>query len=508
MKFSCDSKELTLQWMREIVLFLRQYEFIWRSHVVDFFCERLWESVDREWMECLRQENAQNLLLLPSGFKQEKWPTSLKAFLEIVRLLSFPRDTRATLEMVESLAAVIERIVNKIHATNVIDVGAGQGYLSQVLSFKYGLSVVSLDASAHNGSVTSGRAERIQKHYKSKRALHMQTCNQDINIPRTVTCEVLHSASLIGLTKALSSSSSSRSLNTGITSKDTSYKQKLADYFPGDPLADNMSTSSSFVLAGLHACGDLSVTMLRTFLECKDVKAVISIGCCYNLLSEQSKDKAIDSCGFPLSKGMLDLDLYLGRSGLDLACQSAERWSSLKPEDAKENFQVHACRAAFQMLLKKRFPEILAKEGFSVGRLGKAQRRKKKKSNSSHNKQEEQSDILLSLSNNETASSKDSENRFLQTMFKEYTSTATKRLSLPVICDEEIVQTWNEVEQNLDLIGPYWSLRATFGPLLETLLLLDRLFFLQENNVMEAILVPLFNPHVSPRNMALIAYKQ
>ena len=58
------------------------------------------------------------------------------------------------------------------------------------------------------------------------------------------------------------------------------------------------------------------------------------------------------------------------------------------------------------------------------------------------------------------------------------------------------------------LIGPYWSLRAALGPVLETIILLDRLLFLQEHdNPLEAVILPIFDPILSPRNVALIAKK-
>lgn len=57
-------------------------------------------------------------------------------------------------------------------------------------------------------------------------------------------------------------------------------------------------------------------------------------------------------------------------------------------------------------------------------------------------------------------------------------------------------------------IGPYWSLRAALGPLVETLLLLDRLLFLQEQgSSVETDMLPIFNPALSPRNVAIIAKK-
>ena len=52
------------------------------------------------------------------------------------------------------------------------------------------------------------------------------------------------------------------------------------------------------------------------------------------------------------------------------------------------------------------------------------------------------------------------------------------------------------------------ALRAALGPLLETLIILDRLLFLQEQgSALEACLLPIFDPKISPRNVAIIAKK-
>lgn len=56
-------------------------------------------------------------------------------------------------------------------------------------------------------------------------------------------------------------------------------------------------------------------------MECDEVKAVISIGCCYNLLSEVDEAEADSQCGFPVSKGAKSASLKLGKSARDLACQ-------------------------------------------------------------------------------------------------------------------------------------------------------------------------------------------
>lgn len=58
-------------------------------------------------------------------------------------------------------------------------------------------------------------------------------------------------------------------------------------------------------------------------MECDEVKAVISVGCCYNLLSEDYAVEADNQCGFPVSKAAKSASFKLGRNARDLACQVA-----------------------------------------------------------------------------------------------------------------------------------------------------------------------------------------
>ena len=46
----------------------------------------------------------------------------------------------------------------------------------------------------------------------------------------------------------------------------------------------------SFILVGLHTCGDLSPTLLRTFVECPEVKGIVLVGCCYMNLSTNASE--------------------------------------------------------------------------------------------------------------------------------------------------------------------------------------------------------------------------
>lgn len=56
-------------------------------------------------------------------------------------------------------------------------------------------------------------------------------------------------------------------------------------------------------------------------MECEEVKAIVSVGCCYNLLSEDGFNHVGSQCGFPMSRGVKSACLSLGKSSRDLACQ-------------------------------------------------------------------------------------------------------------------------------------------------------------------------------------------
>ncbi|KAL4575261.1 hypothetical protein LXL04_022103 [Taraxacum kok-saghyz] len=475
--YSCATATETLEWIHAIIDHMNPYSFFWESHVVNFLTHRLWEAVDKEWLDCLRDEPVEHLIQIPSGFFQDHWPSSLKKYITTSSNLAFSREQADLKKLfpnmqvallndviaqgmnpkkrheIEALAAVVSSVSRDVETNTVIDVGAGQGYLAQVLSFEYQLSVIAIDASSHHGRITQARTQRIMKHYDAKMR-KSSLRGRGVTMPKTVTCRVLSPNML----KAL------------LNSQDT--KQPL-------------------LLTGLHACGDLSVTMLRTFMESEQVKAIVSIGCCYNLLSEEEGDDALR--GFPISKGVKSTGLHLTRSARDLACQSADKWRGLGKDDSLHNFELHAFRAAFQMVLSKYFPETLTTSP-TIGRQGKALRRPKQQS-------------LTPLLENDTRGidNGDDETTSRQDLFEKFSQSGMRRLNLNNK-NIDFAGIWKEAQPFVEVVGAYWSLRATLGPVLETLILLDRLLFLQEQG-MEAVMIPIFNPTISPRNIALIATK-
>ncbi|KAK6270362.1 hypothetical protein POUND7_007467 [Theobroma cacao] len=311
--------------------------------------------------------------------------------------------------------------------------------------------------------------------------------------------------------------------------------------------------------------------MIRTLLECEEVRAVISIGCCYNLLSEEGFENAGIQYGFPMSCGVKTVSFSLGKSSRDLACQSAERWKGLGKDAGLHNFELHAFRAAFQMttfslaipcdvakiyistitniqylvkVLHKYYPEVVIASP-SIGRQGKALRRKQQRRRMESELHDEESTYssppqrpsnmgeACSIKQSGESGAVDSSGIRLDvdalfnkmslhtssrceetipddkySLFEKFCQSGLCRLGLKPSDDINFRGIWKEVEPYVDLIGVYWSLRAAFGPLLETFILLDRLLFLQEQaGNLEAVMLPIFDPALSPRNVAIIAKK-
>lgn len=88
------------------------------------------------------------------------------------------------------------------------------------------------------------------------------------------------------------------------------------------------SDTESSCIVGLHACADLSITILKLFMEMSFCKGLVIMPCCYHRLKMNQTDVEFDSFeNFPLSSIYkhifmeYDAKLFLRRPFLRLACQ-------------------------------------------------------------------------------------------------------------------------------------------------------------------------------------------
>ena len=77
----------------------------------------------------------------------------------------------------------------------------------------------------------------------------------------------------------------SDSLNIDVIYKDIQVKDSCELSQEGNNCGESRA-GQDFILTGLHACGDLTPTFLRFFVNCSTAKGLASVGCCYMKLSD------------------------------------------------------------------------------------------------------------------------------------------------------------------------------------------------------------------------------
>ncbi|CAL1263487.1 unnamed protein product [Larinioides sclopetarius] len=196
------------------------------------------------------------------------------------------------------MAQVTDSVMKYFGLKHAIDIGSGQGHLSRFLALCYNLKLATLEANQLHvsGAVQFDKQainslERVQK-YKNEK-------DNDISIsaktlPHHVESSVTLSSSESCLEKVLKHA----------------WDHSLEDY------------EEKFALMGLHTCGNLAETILKTFAKCEQSQVLLSIGCCYMKL-ESNKD----SDGYPLSLFVKSLPSHdLSYEAKELACHALEMY--------------------------------------------------------------------------------------------------------------------------------------------------------------------------------------
>lgn len=119
-------------------------------------------------------------------------------------------------------------------------------------------------------------------------------------------------------------------------------------------------TNFKFGIIGLHPCGDLAVILLNFFLNCPQAKFVNLVGCCYMKLTCPIVHKdPIVFHGYPLSKHLMQqipLANHLSYEAREISCHAIEQYAKRLSENNFEYLKVHSYRAAIEKIICKHWP--------------------------------------------------------------------------------------------------------------------------------------------------------
>ena len=210
-------------------------------------------------------------------------------------------------------------------------------------------------------------------------------------------------------------------------------------------------------LIGLHACGDLSSTTIRLFAKSASPLLVLA-PCCYHALTSE---------GFPLSKEFAEKGYFPTMVSRMLACAPVGRWTKASPEEHLQKYRLGFYRAVVQ---KAVWPERLEVAPSAYRKFAKSE------------------DLTLSAFMDVVLGKEKGER---EGMDIKTVRAAALQLDTSVRFKEYLA---------------FVTLRRCVAEALELLLVIDRWLFLYETSKASVVL-PLFNPAVSPRCYVFVAVK-
>eukprot|EP01124_Arcella_intermedia_P020404 TRINITY_DN2787_c0_g2_i1.p1 TRINITY_DN2787_c0_g2~~TRINITY_DN2787_c0_g2_i1.p1 ORF type:complete len:627 (-),score=117.33 TRINITY_DN2787_c0_g2_i1:575-2416(-) len=316
---NCSPEEYASQ----IILFLSEYDWIFRDHLVNFLNNQLQNEMPKDWKNTLLALTPTEIQNIANLEENEMWPHDLKNFLHKCKILAMPRklsenplcfgnplqkvklDRIFTLGMnekkiheVEELASIVGELNKTSNVKLIVDVGAGKGYITQTLEHYFGMEVIGLEGQESRTHGASKRSILFQKElflheqrklYKAKKASKRLDEFQPkpffnmtfyINKPPDVN-------QFVGLIEP-------------IKSKILEYQNSQSTKKGLEPVASKDEMEKMGLLS-LHGCGDLSPSVLNLYVDCPQVKSMVCVGCCYSRIKEDPDDEIKYSDSFPMS---------------------------------------------------------------------------------------------------------------------------------------------------------------------------------------------------------------
>ncbi|CAN8097110.1 unnamed protein product [Discula destructiva] len=243
----------------------------------------------------------------------------------------------------------------------------------------------------------------------------------------------------------------------------------LTRYIDGSAsLAAEMETwadGQKCMLVGLHACGNLSEHMLRYFQMCPFITQLGAVGCCYNHIVPRS-----DECpdGFPISHRLRERNVVLTATALMTGCQAPNNWEKA---DLTQESSVYSKKHFYRAVLEKLL----------------------------HDKSLRSDDIksrpTWGIRKGDLAS------------FEKFSRRATHCLGLDEarVSNEDIREYEERYKDHEGRIAILWTLSILCCKAVESVVALDRYWYLVEHGFEGVDIVPIFDYKISPRNLMIVA---
>ncbi|XP_055380118.1 methyltransferase-like protein 25B [Condylostylus longicornis] len=434
---------------------VRKYEWLINSYVLDFFVDRHWEKLPNSWKSIEKVEPEKLCELLEENVKfTVVWPLSILSLKVIFQKLALNRKPpKESLQKERQEIFSQKNIKNKFEKNVKLKKRHEIIYMSEIT--KYTANKTGAEFVVDFGAGL-GHFARILYYRFNLRVccIEMQsTLNENARILDKNFEEFLHNNS--DLKKVDTPKHITMTLTNSVTPE--IFKEEILNAF-----RITETESFKFGIVGLHPCGDLAAVLINMFLKCKAAKFLNLIGCCYMKLTQS---RSSENVGYPLSS-FLKYEIAnlstLSYESREIACHAIEMYVDRLRSGSYNELKVHTYRAIIEQIITRIYP------------------------NKKH----------IALRNVKHTTDLD---------FLTYCEIATKNTGIDINKYIDI----DEVNENLSQwknVVIFYTLRLLFAPLLESIILYDRVLHLIENGC-EVNIEPIFNPRISPRNHITFATK-
>ncbi|KAF7379047.1 hypothetical protein HZH66_015281 [Vespula vulgaris] len=462
MMFCHQSKELLNKYFLDALCLFHETQWIYNHPVTEILVKGSLDAIPKEWLDVLQSLSSEELNNFVVNKTLPVWPKTLQNFIEKCKYINKLLDINPSIRLevpqqfikglnpkkqheIMHLAQLIHTQCKTQKIDVIIDFGSGLGYVCQLLYYLYGYKVLGLDGNETNVNIARNRQKKMYP--------------TSVNHVKYAFCKLsYHSIEII---------------------------ESL--------VFSEFGNIDNLCFIGLHACGDLSVYVSKIFCDMKNAQLLILISCCYHKLSISKNEKEIPNNiqyfdNFPMSQCLqeaiansnLDTSTFLRQPFLRLACQEpAERWINMS-QDSHDTHAFHVLARAVLELYVKQNKFYLKK------RVRKATRRSQCSSIENYVK-----DTLL---------------RYTLEPINEVIPQTEGKINYHEIIQNDMIELWKHHCQRSKEVEIYTGLQLILQAPAESIVLQDRLCWLQEQGL-EATIFPVMNKILSPRSNAIIAQK-
>lgn len=456
------SEEKAYEFIQDITRTLAEYSWIYVTRNTNIFLNDVLEKIPIEWVEAICPLSIDEFKEVPFGFIKDDWPLSLKKFLTNVTQLAelrFPKSQDCWEENDNDISHLVGKNMPLKKQKEIFVMSTLINQICydvrchKVLDIGSGMGY--LDQFLHHtfGILCVGVDSVKKLTDGAKERLIEDPCIRSI---QHETISVQNNEDCIEELKIVLENADNIKFNC-----------TCERYFPDDFLDSESSyESASYVMAGLHCCGKLMQDMMKIFCNMDELEAFACVGCCYN------KTNIND---FPMSQAALNSVNSIKDDYPDwFPCISGLRLANHATRSDMNDYTLEDLEFAENSLIFRSILEYYVKRDNINWQKPKRRARP--------------SDLWDFQT-------------YCDTMFQRDTETpAAER-------NQRLMDIYSSKVALFPRVKVLVILQILLQPLYECFVMLDRMMYFKEKSI-ETKVFFLWDDFISPRNMALCAYKK